>query len=95
MELSIQGLEYPQLAAVLESTIWDSAFAGMELSIQGLEYPQLAAVLESMIQVFLNSVMGGYRQAVVAIENDMNLLTLLGFNNDDSVAIFMYIYNCF
>ena len=95
MELSIQGLEYPQLVAVLKSTIWDSAFAAMELSIQGLEYPQLAAVLESMIQVFLNSVMGGYRQAVVAIENDMNLLTLLGFNNDDSVAIFMYIYNCF
>ena len=55
--------------------IQDFAFAAMEESILSLAYPQLVVVLKSMMRGSGSVAMGGYRQAVVTMEN--NKLTFL------------------
>ena len=92
MEWSIQGLEYLQLVVVLKSMIQDFAFAAMEESILSLAYPQLVVVLKSMMRGSGSVAMGGYRQAVVAMEN--NKLTFLLLLLVLAIAWFMVVCMC-
>ena len=47
---------------------------------QGLAYLQLAVALKSTMQGSGSAAMGGYRQAVVALENNELLVAAVGFH---------------
>ena len=62
----------------MDDTTLTFTFAAMELSIQSLS-TQLAAVLKLITITLTSAAMGGYRQAVVTMENNELLVAAVGF----------------